>query len=73
MQCNFYPDTQVFQFHKFGRAIQTFTIKDFYQLPKRYRRWMYKPLITAGLSHNLGEERVKEGLFGQFKMGKKLA
>lgn len=72
MQANFFPDTQTFQLHKNGRAIQTFNINDFYQLPKRYRRFMYFPLIKAGLAHNLGEHRVKEGLFGNYNIGKKI-
>jgi hypothetical protein len=72
MQCNFLPESQVFQIHKNGRAIQTFNISDFYQLPKRYRMFMYKPLIQSGLARNLGERTVKEGLFGNYKIGKKI-
>ena len=73
MQANFLPESNVFQIHKGGRAIQTFTMDDFYQLPKRYRRFMFLPLIRAGLANNLKEGKVKEGLFGNFKNGKKIA
>ena len=72
MQANFFPESETFQIHKNGRAIQSFTIKDYYQLPKRYRRFMYLPLIKAGLANNLKERRVKEGLYGSYKMGKKI-
>lgn len=57
--------------HKNGRAIQNFTTSDFYQLPRRYRMFMYGPLIHVGLSHNLGEN-TKESLFGMYKLGRKI-
>ena len=73
MRANFFPESQTYQIHKDGRAIQTFTIDDFYQLPKRYRRFMYLPLIRAGLANNLNRRETKEGLFGNFKLGKKIS
>lgn len=74
MQAIWIPDERggTYFVHKNGRAIQTFVEADFYQLPKRYRMFMYGPLIHAGLEHNLGE-RTKEGLFGKYKFGKTIA
>lgn len=62
----------VYFIHKDGRAIMTFTVDDFYQLPRKYRFMMFKPLINRGLEHNLGEKANKDGLFGRYKIGKKI-
>jgi len=74
MHAVFIPDERggTYFVHKNGRAIQTFVANDFYQLPKRYRMFMYGPLIHVGLSHNLGE-RTKETVIGKYRMGKKIA
>lgn len=43
-----------------GRSVVNFTGKNFYDLPKAMRETHFLPLIKIGMSHNLGENSLKE-------------
>lgn len=75
LSLNFYPS--VYQQDKFdiysinlnGRPVINFTDKNFHDIPKSKRFQEFVPLIKVGLTHNLGEESLKETMEIPRRMG----
>jgi hypothetical protein len=57
--------------HKQGRMIQGFTTKIFYSIPKRARKNELGPLLTFGLTSNLGNSN-NQNLFIERRVGKRI-
>lgn len=66
LSLNFYPPNAqkdkfgIFSIHLNGRSVLNFTNYNFYDIPKAKRFQEFIPLIKVGLSHNLGENSMKE-------------
>lgn len=75
LSLNYYPS--VYQSDKFdifsinlnGKPIINFTNHNFYDIPKAKRFQEFIPLIKIGLSHNLGENSLKETMELPRRMG----
>lgn len=68
----YFPDNDVYSIQLKGRAVQNFTSKVFYQLPRRHRENMIRSIIKIGLAHNVGEKNMKDKLFHNRSIGKKI-
>lgn len=67
------PEDDVYSITYRGFAIQTFTTKIFYDLPKRAREGMLVPLLKRGLTHNLGEKSIRHSLTTHTQYGQRIA
>lgn len=65
-------ENDVYSMRLKGRGVQNFSSKNFYELPKRHRENVLLPLIKVGLTHNLGENKIKNQLYLNRSLGKKL-
>lgn len=72
LSANYRPDKNFFIVHKRGYAIQNFTEKQFYQIPKPKRKEMFVALMQRGLTHNLGESTVRENLQVRSALGTRI-
>lgn len=64
----YYPENDVYALDRKGRAVQNFTSKTFYDIPKLARERMLNPLIKVGMNQNLGE-KIKEQILVPRKHG----
>lgn len=67
----YYPETDTYALDRKGRAVQNFTSKTFYEIPKLGRTRMFAPLIRVGMNQNLGE-KIKEQVLINRKHGIKI-
>lgn len=67
----YYPETDCYALDRKGRAVQNFTSKTFYEIPKLARVRMFNPLIRVGMTHNLGE-KIKDQIIVDRKHGIKI-
>lgn len=72
LSANYIADSDVYVVHKRGFAIHNFTTKMFYDMPRRARERMFRPLIKRGLAHNLGEKSVRESLVTRTQFGRRI-
>lgn len=70
---NYLASDDIYTISYRGFAIQNFTTKIFYELPKRARERMLLPLLKRGLTHNLGESSVKHTLVTNTTHGQRIA
>lgn len=66
------PDNDVYSIRYKGRGVQNFNSRNFYEIPRRHRHNMIRALIKVGLNHNFGEGALKEKLFLNRNIGKKI-
>lgn len=68
LSLNFYPPNAqkdrfgIFSIHLNGRPVLNFTNYNFHDIPKSKRFQEFIPLIKVGLSHNLGENSLKDSV-----------
>lgn len=73
MNAVYSDDGDVYAIHKRGFAIQNFTSKIFYEIPKRAREKQLLALMKRGLTHNLGENSTKNSLLIRTQYGRRIA
>lgn len=73
MNAKYLSDDDVYVIHKRGFAIQNFTTKMFYDVPKRVREKQLLALMKRGLTHNLGENSLKDNLIVRTSYGRNIA
>lgn len=69
---SFYQDDKfsIFSISIHGKYLLNFTTKNFYNIPKVMRMKELLPLITIGLTHNLGEKSLKDQIQIPRRQGK---
>lgn len=72
LRANYIPENDAWVLHKRGYAVQNFTTKQFYEIPKRAREKFYRPLLKRGLAHNLGEKSLKKNLKVKTQLGQRV-
>lgn len=53
LEATYLPDSDCYSVTFRGRAVQNFTLQDFYTFPRRQRMREYEAIIKVGLSTNL--------------------
>lgn len=69
LSANYSIQKDMYTVHKRGFAVQNFTQKQFYQIPKPVRRRDLRALLKRGLVHNIGENSTKENLRVKTQLG----
>jgi len=72
LEAIYFPDDDIYSIRFFGRAVQNFNSKQFYSLPKRHRMRQIVQILKLGLSHNVGERSLKDRLYLNRNLGKKI-
>lgn len=73
MGARYLDDGDTYVIHKRGFAILNFTTKMFYDVPKRVREKHLLALMKRGLTHNLGENSLKNNLIVKTSYGRRIA
>jgi len=69
LSANYVQAKDVYIVHKRGYAVQNFNTEQFYQIPKPERKRLLLGILKRGLTHNLGENNVKDNLFVRSQHG----
>jgi len=72
LSANYMLGKDIYVVHKRGYAIQNFNTQQFYELPKPKRRQLLRGLLKRGLTHNIGENNVKNNLRVKSQLGKRI-
>ena len=70
LEAMYNPKTDVYMFHKHGRAVQGFNGGQFYEVPRRRRMFELGPLLRVGMHRNLGEDKSMNQILINTKKGK---
>jgi len=57
---------------KNGKILQGFSTKTFYSLPKRSRMNDFEPLLKIGLANNMGGEKMKNQVYLERVVGRRI-
>ena len=68
---HYIPKNDLYMIHRNGRAVQNFTSKQFYEIPKLARMRMFNPLVKLGLNNNV-DGHTSNQVFINKKLGKKI-
>lgn len=68
----YFPNKDIYSIRYRGRGIQNFTSKMFYTIPKRHRENVIYAILKKGLTHNLGQKELKDKLYLNRNIGKKI-
>jgi hypothetical protein len=71
LEARYFPRNDVYSLRKNGKGVQNFNSRNFYQLPKSFRRSQIRAIIKVGLNHNMGE-KTKEQIQLHQAMGKRI-
>lgn len=69
LSANYQTARDVYIIHKRGYAIQNFTTTQFYELDKPARRKLLLGILKRGLTHNIGENSIKNDLNIKSQLG----
>lgn len=72
LEALYFPNKDVYSLRKNGRGVQNFNSRNFYDLPKSYRKSQIRGIINLGLNHNMGEKTVKYNMQLINRMGKSI-
>lgn len=56
LEARYFPNNDVYSLRKNGKGVQNFNSRNFYQLPKSFRKAQIRGIIQKGLTHNMGEK-----------------
>lgn len=56
LEARYFPNNDVYSLRKNGKGVQNFNSRNFYDLPKSYRKAQIRGIIQRGLAHNMGEK-----------------
>lgn len=73
VSANYQVGKELYVVHKRGYPLQSFTLKQFYELPKPFRKQRIRAILQRGLTHNLGEKSIKDNLYVNKQHGIRIA
>lgn len=72
LSANYVVPKNMYVIHKRGYAIQNFTPNQFYEISPSARRKLILGILKRGLTHNIGESRLRDNLFVNSQFGKRI-
>lgn len=71
LEARYFPAKDVYSLRRNGKGVQNFNSKNFYDLPKAFRKAQIRGIIQKGLNHNMGE-KTKEMIQLNSSIGRKI-